>query len=56
MAPIASNTATSVNPKILNGKKISHISGKRKMASMASGQLITNKINQRISAMSVRME
>jgi|GEM_PF-5753727 len=36
-------------PMILNGKRMSHNNGNKKMRAMATGQHNTNKIHQRIS-------
>lgn len=55
IAAIISNKAVNVNPKILNGSNKSQKMGKIKIANKANGQLITNKIHQRIKAISVRM-
>jgi len=42
-------------PTILKGKRISQTNGKIKMKSMANGQQRTNRINQSIRAINVRM-
>ncbi len=55
IAPMASNIAASVNPKILNGSSNNHISGKINMAKRAKGQLTTSKRNQSKRAISVRI-
>jgi hypothetical protein len=47
MAPISLKTTSSVNPIILNGSKISHINGSKKIKASAKGQHITNKMNHK---------
>jgi hypothetical protein len=49
------NTSSMVNPTILNGSRMSQISGNRKSIIKARGQQITNKMHQRIIARKVRI-
>jgi hypothetical protein len=46
-------TSSSVNPTILNGSKISHRSGSKKINARANGQHRTNRIHHKISASNV---
>jgi hypothetical protein len=56
IAPMSLNSASSVNPTILKGRRISQIKGNKKISTSAKGQQITNKMHQRIRAMSVLMD
>jgi hypothetical protein len=53
MAPISLKTTSMVNPTILNGRRINQTIGKRKINTSANGQQSTNKMHQRIIAISV---
>jgi hypothetical protein len=55
IAPINLNTSSMVKPTILNGSRISQISGKRNSIIKARGQHIANKIHHRIIARKVRI-
>lgn len=44
-----------VKPRILKGNNNNHTNGKIKIKSIANGQQIDNKINQRIRARRVRI-
>jgi hypothetical protein len=56
MAPISLKTTSSVNPIILNGRRISHINGSKKIKASAKGQHITNKMNHKKTAIIVFIE
>jgi hypothetical protein len=56
IALINLKTASRVRPIILNGNKISQISGSKKIKASANGQHITNKINHKKTAINVFIE
>ena len=56
MALINLKTASRVSPIILNGNKISQISGSKKIKASAKGQHNTNKINHKKTAINVFIE
>jgi hypothetical protein len=53
IAPTTLKTSPIVRPTILNGSKINHRIGKRKMTSSAKGQHSTKSMHQRIIAINV---
>jgi len=52
-APTSLKTASNVNPRIRNGRRINQIMGKRNNITIAMGQQSTNKMHHRIIAISV---
>ena len=49
-------TSESVRPTIVNGRRINHIRGSRKIITRATGQQSASKINQRMIANKVFMD
>jgi len=56
IAPISLKTISSENPIIRKGRRISQISGRRKINTSASGQHSTKRINQRKIAINVLID
>jgi hypothetical protein len=53
IAPISLKITSIVNPTILKGRRINQTIGRRKIKTSANGQQSTNKMHQRIIAISV---
>jgi hypothetical protein len=56
MADIILKTSSRLRPMMVNGRRISHSTGSKKINTSAKGQHITNKINQRRTPIIVFMK